>query len=111
MDIETCRDYIDCLEVDPEEFSHLFNTILINVTSFFRDRSVWEYVEKELVPKIIARKNLSKERIRVWCAGCASGQEAYTLAMVLAEVLGVEEFHQKVKIFKQKLGFKTNYFY
>ena len=98
-DIETYRDYIDYLEVDPEEFSHLFNTILINVTSFFRDRSVWEYVEKELVPKIIARKNLSKERIRVWCAGCASGQEAYTLAMVLAEVLGVEEFHQKVKIY------------
>ncbi len=98
-DIETYRDYIDYLEVDPEEFSHLFNTILINVTSFFRDRSVWEYVEKELVPKIIARKNLSKERIRVWCAGCACGQEAYTLAMVLAEVLGVEEFHQKVKIY------------
>lgn len=98
-DLETYGDYTDYLEVHPEEFSHLFNTILINVTSFFRDRTVWEYVEKELVPQIITRKNLPKERIRVWCAGCASGQEAYTLAMVIAEVLGIEEFHQKVKIY------------
>ena len=97
--IQTYDDYTDYLEVHPEEFSHLFNTILINVTSFFRDRAVWEYLEKDVVPKIVARKNLSTDRIRVWCAGCASGQEAYTLAMVLAEVLGLEEFHQKVKIY------------
>lgn len=98
-DKETYSDYTDYLEVHPEEFAHLFNTILINVTSFFRDRTVWEYVEKELVPQIVAQKNLSKDRIRVWCAGCASGQEAYTLAMVIAEVLGMEKFHQKVKIY------------
>ncbi len=97
-EIQTYGDYTDYLEVHPEEFSHLFNTILINVTSFFRDRAVWEYLEKEVVPKIVARK-ISTDRIRVWCAGCASGQEAYTLAMVLAEVLGLEEFHQKVKIY------------
>jgi len=98
-DIQTYGDYTDYLEVHPEEFSYLFNTILINVTSFFRDRSVWEYLEKEVVPKIVARKNFSTERIRVWCAGCASGQEAYTLAMVIAEVLGLEEFHKRVKIY------------
>ncbi len=98
-DIQTYGDYTDYLEVHPEEFSYLFNTILINVTSFFRDRAVWDCLEKDVVPKIVARKNLSTDRIRVWCAGCASGQEAYTLAMVLAEVLGLEEFHQKVKIY------------
>lgn len=97
--IETYRDYTDYLEVHPDEFSHLFNTILINVTSFFRDRAVWDYLEKEVVPQIVARKNFPTERIRVWCAGCAWGQEAYTLAMVVAEVLGIEEFHQKVKIY------------
>ena len=97
-DIQTYSDYTDYLEVHPGEFSHLFNTILINVTSFFRDRAVWDYLEKEVVPKIVARK-ISTDRIRVWCAGCASGQEAYTLAMVLAEVLGLEEFHQRVKIY------------
>ena len=97
-DIQTYSDYTDYLEVHPGEFSHLFNTILINVTAFFRDRAVWDYLEKEVVPKIVARK-ISTDRIRVWCAGCASGQEAYTLAMVLAEVLGLEEFHQRVKIY------------
>ncbi len=97
--IETYSDYTDYLEVHPEEFSHLFNTILINVTSFFRDRLVWDYLEKEVVPQIVARKNFPTERLRVWCAGCAWGQEAYTLAIVLAEVLGIEEFHQKVKIY------------
>ncbi len=98
-EIETYSDYTDYLEVHPEEFSHLFNTILINVTSFFRDRPVWDYIEKEVVPQIVARKSFPKDRIRVWSAGCASGQEAYTLAMVIAEVLGIEEFHQKVKIY------------
>ena len=97
--LETYADYTDYLEVHPEEFSHLFNTILINVTSFFRDRSVWEYIEKEVAPQLAARKNFSKDRIRMWSAGCASGQEAYTLAMVLAEVLGMQEFHQRVKIY------------
>lgn len=98
-EIETYSDYTDYLEVHPEEFSHLFNTILINVTSFFRDRPVWDYIKKEVVPQILARKSFPKDRIRVWSAGCASGQEAYTLAMVIAEVLGIEEFHQKVKIY------------
>jgi two-component system, chemotaxis family, CheB/CheR fusion protein len=97
--IETYEDYTDYLEVHPEEFSALFNTILINVTSFFRDPTVWEYIEAQVIPQIVARKNFPRDRIRIWCAGCASGQEAYTLAMVLAEFLGIEEFHQRVKIY------------
>ncbi len=102
-EMETYGDYTDYLEVHPEEFFHLFNTILINVSSFFRDRSVWEYVQTEIVPQIVARKDLPRDRIRVWSAGCASGQEAYTLAMVIAEVLGIEEFHQKVKIYSTNI--------
>ncbi len=97
--IETYGDYTDYLEVHPDEFFHLFNTILINVTAFFRDRPVWEYIQTEVVPQILARKDLERDRIRVWSAGCASGQEAYTLAMILAEVLGIEDFHHKVKIY------------
>ena len=103
--IEAYEDYTDYLEVHPEEFFHLFNTILINVTSFFRDRLVWDYVEKEVVPQIVAR--ITTSRIRVWCAGCASGQEAYTLAMVIAEVLGIEEFHQRVKIYATNVDEKA----
>jgi two-component system CheB/CheR fusion protein len=100
--VSSYSDYIDRLEVDPEEFVHLFNTILINVTSFFRDIWAWEYLESEIVPQIVARKE-PQEPIRIWSAACASGQEAYTLAIVLAQVLGVEQFKRRVKIYATDL--------
>lgn len=96
--IETISGYMDYLEVDPQEFIQLFNTILINVTSFFRDQSPWDYLQNEVIPLLVARKE-PHEPIRVWSAGCASGQEAYTLAIALAEVLGVEQFRERVKIY------------
>lgn len=96
--IETISEYMDYLEVDPQEFIQLFNTILINVTSFFRDQSPWDYLQTEVIPLIVARKE-PHEPIRVWSAGCASGQEAYTLAIALVEVLGVEQFRERVKIY------------
>ncbi|PSB51486.1 chemotaxis protein CheR, partial [Chroococcidiopsis cubana CCALA 043] len=98
LDLENFSDYMDRLEVAPEEFVLLFNTILINVTSFFRDRATWDYVTTEIVPRITARKEPT-EPIRIWSAGCASGQEAYTLAMVMAEAVGVEQLRQRVKIY------------
>ena len=91
-------DYRDYLEVHPEEFAHLFNTILINVTSFFRDETPWEYLRKEIVPRLLAAKR-SHDSVRVWSAGCASGQEAYSLAIVLAEAVGMDAFRERVKIY------------
>jgi two-component system, chemotaxis family, CheB/CheR fusion protein len=90
--------YLDHLEVDPEEFTHLFNTILINVTSFFRDPPAWEYLGTEILPRLAAEKREDKP-IRVWSAGCASGEEAYTLAMVIAKALGPETVKERVKIY------------
>src|SRR5215472_5081695 len=98
LHLERYSDYLDYLEVHPEEFPQLFNTILINVTGFFRDAAAWEFLATEIVPVIIAEKKPS-DLIRVWSAGCASGEEAYTLAMVLAEALGLESFRQRVKIY------------
>jgi two-component system CheB/CheR fusion protein len=89
-------DYVDFLEVHPQEFEQLFNTILINVTSFFRDEEPWEYLAKEIVPRII-KKNTGE--IRIWSAGCASGQEAYTIAIIMCEALGIDNFHKQVKIY------------
>ena len=91
-------DYIDYLEVHPEEFALLFNTILINVTGFFRDQQAWDYLNDEILPQIIAQKT-DDQHIRVWSAGCASGEEAYSLAILLAEALGAEQFNQCVKIY------------
>jgi two-component system CheB/CheR fusion protein len=95
---ETYADYQDHLEVHPDEFGHLFNTILINVTSFFRDRPAWEFLADEVVPRIVSGKQPG-EPIRVWSAGCATGQEAYSLAMGLCDAVGTDEFRRRVKIY------------
>ena len=97
INIDNYSDYIDYLAVQPTEFNNLFNTILINVTCFFRDRTAWDYLASDIIP-LIVEKNPNKP-IRVWSAGCASGQEAYTLAMVLAEIIGIKPFRDRVKIF------------
>ena len=98
VDVETFGDYVDFLEVHPDEFSHLFNAILINVTSFFRDPVMWDYLAETVLPRILAARP-APAPIRIWSAGCASGAEAYTLAMVLAEAVGFDEFRERVKIY------------
>jgi two-component system, chemotaxis family, CheB/CheR fusion protein len=90
--------YLDTLQVDPEEFTRLFNTILINVTSFFRDAAPWEFLRDEVIPRL-AGPSSSGDTLRVWSAGCASGEEAYSIAMLLAEGLGFEAFRERVKIY------------
>ena len=90
--------YLDYLEVHPEEFAHLFNTILINVTGFFRDPDAWEYLAAVVIPDILRHKGAG-EPVRAWSAGCASGEEAYSLAMILAEAIGMDEFCERVKIY------------
>ena len=88
--IDDYAEYLDHLEVHPDEFTALFNTILINVTGFFRDPDAWEYLRDGGAARAAGRARPPTSPIRVWSAGCASGEEAYTLAMVLAEVLGLE---------------------
>src|SRR5215470_15498274 len=95
--IESYAQYQTYLEAHPEEFGLLFNTILINVTSFFRDQEAWAFLTSQIVPRILGGR--ADSAIRVWSAGCASGEEAYTLAMVLAEQLGIEAFRRRVKIY------------
>jgi two-component system CheB/CheR fusion protein len=72
--------------------------VLINVTEFFRDTVPWQYLSEELIPAIQNSKR-HEEPIRVWSAGCASGEEPYSLAMLFAESLGTEEFSRRVKIY------------
>ena len=90
--------YQNYLEVHPNEFTTLFNTILINVTGFFRDLAAWDVVAANAIPQILASKSPG-EPIRAWSAGCATGEEAYTIAMLLAEELGLDEFLERVKIY------------
>ncbi|WP_280262411.1 CheR family methyltransferase [Nocardia wallacei] len=92
------HDYRDYLESNADEFRHLFNTILINVTSFLRDIDAWQYLQREVVPELVTGTDPADE-IRIWSAGCSSGEEAYSLAIVFAEVLGIEECVRRVKIY------------
>lgn len=96
--VESYADYIDFLEVHPGEHAPLFNTVLIKVTSFFRDDEPWRTLAAEL-PVRLARMVGEERPIRVWSAGCASGEEAYSIAMLLCEALGEEGFRQRVKIY------------
>ena len=98
LQLATFDEYRDYLEVHQDEFALLFNTILINVTSFFRDAPAWEYLVREIVPAILRDKQ-NGGLVRVWSAGCASGQEAYTIAIVLAEAMGEAGFRDRVKIY------------
>src|SRR5215475_2538426 len=98
VSMESYDGYQGYLETHPEEFGLLFNTILINVTSFFRDPEAWDYLTSQIVPRVLTGGR-PDGAIRVWSAGCASGEEAYTLAMILAEHLGVEAFRRRVKIY------------
>ena len=91
--------YTDYLEVHPHEFGPLFDTVLINVTGFFRDSEAWQYVAETILPRLLGDGRSPDEQVRMWSAGCATGEEAYTLAMLLAEALGEDGFRRRVKIY------------
>ncbi len=88
--------YADMLQLQPDEFTSLFNTILINVTGFFRDADAWDHLRDVLLPELLRDKDGAP--VRVWSAGCAAGQEAYSAAMLLHDMLG-DRFRDQVKIY------------
>ncbi len=98
VNVDNYSSYLDYLEVHPDEFVELFNTILINVTAFFREPQAWDYIAHEIIPRIINSRD-ARTPIRIWSAGCASGEETYTVAMLLAEALGMEQCSERVKVF------------
>ena len=98
LEVQTFEEYLDVLQANADEFAALFNTILINVTAFFRDPEAWDFVAENVIPALV-RQQVGDGTIRIWSAGCASGQEAYTLAMLLAEAMPADEFRRRVKIY------------
>ena len=94
---DTYENYLDRLLTQPEELTALLDAVLINVTSFFRDPDAWDYLRDELLPPMLERR--AGQPIRVWSAGCASGEEAYTVAIVLAELIGVDGVRDRVKVY------------
>ncbi len=100
--VETFAAYQAHLEAEPREFSDLLDTVLINVTSFFRDQEGWDFLASDIIPALLAQAE-NDGPIRVWSVGCASGQEPYSIAMLFAEHLGIQQFGERVKIYATDL--------
>jgi two-component system CheB/CheR fusion protein len=102
VQVQDYAQYMDHLEVHPEEFAQLLDTILINVTGFFRDPTAWELLARDVIPKLLEGKK-ADEPIRIWTAGCASGQETYSVAMLLAEAMGKDAYCHRVKLYASEV--------
>jgi two-component system CheB/CheR fusion protein len=90
--------YLELLDREPGEVDRLIASMLIKLTCFFRDEEVWRLVRTQLVPQVLQRRRPGAE-VRVWSAGCATGEEAYSLAICFAEALGPQFTGQEVKVF------------
>ncbi len=84
LNLPRLSDYVSRLERDRDETVLLFRDLLIGVTTFFRDAGAFEAVEQSVVPRLFAGKG-GKDRVRIWVPGCATGEEAYSLAILVRE--------------------------
>ena len=94
-DIET---YVEYLKRDPKEASQLFRDLLINVTNFFRDKEAFQALEKFAVPRLLEGKT-ANDTIRIWVPGCATGEEVYSIAIILREKMETAKTAPRVQIF------------
>jgi two-component system CheB/CheR fusion protein len=95
----TVAAYAAHLETEPEEYARLVSSLLIKVTEFFRDPKVWDYLREKILPGLIDESRTADRELRVWSAGCATGEEAYSLAISVAEALEGQRRHVEVRIF------------
>ena len=86
--VPTYKDYLNVLETKNDEYKNLIDDLTINVTDFFRDPEVFEILEENVFPQIIdTKKQINQNNIKVWCIGCATGEEVYSIAISLNEFL------------------------
>ena len=95
--VESFGKYYRILKKDPKEYRELLDALTINVTKFFRDPDVYQALSKQIIPDLQAIKNPGST-IRIWSAGCASGEEPYSIAMVILEALGGNQDNYKLSI-------------
>jgi two-component system CheB/CheR fusion protein len=96
--IENLEDYLRLVQARPDELATLYRDLLINVTNFFRDSATFEFLATNVLPRIIARRPRG-EPIRVWVPACSTGEEAYSIAMCLLEVLGATAPDVPIQVF------------
>jgi two-component system CheB/CheR fusion protein len=99
----TIQDYTEYLSTFPEEVGELLKAFLINVTQFFRDPEAFTYLREEIMPELIAKARGRDKVLRFWAAGCSTGEEPYSLAILLSDMLGSELLGWSIKIFATDL--------
>lgn len=103
LDATNCSDfsgYLSCLQENPDELNHLLDVITINVSRFFRDTLTFELIADRILPAIIQEKGKVQDHsLRVWSAGCAKGEEPYSLAILIHELLMKEDVVMNLHIF------------
>lgn len=90
--------YVKQVEETPEELNSLYRDLLIGVTQFFRDRDAFHVLESQVLPELLATRT-SDEELRIWTAGCATGEEAYSIGILVQEALSRMSRPMEVKIF------------
>jgi two-component system, chemotaxis family, CheB/CheR fusion protein len=90
--------YLELLQSDNRELDLLAKDLLINVTSFFRDPKVFDLLAKEIIPDLI-RRQASDQPLRIWIAGCSTGEEAYSLVMLFREQITAAKCNVKLQVF------------
>lgn len=105
--IESLKKYLLFLEEKPDEVQALFQDMLIGVTNFFRDPEVFKALEEDAIPKIFAEKLAINGVIRVWSAGCSTGEEAYSIAILLKERMEFLKQNYTVQIFATDIDSKA----
>ena len=87
LNLNQFAEYLNLLKNEDEgELVHFVNAITTNLTSFYRENHHFEYLSKTLLPKLMKKK--SDRRLRIWSAGCSTGEEPYSIAMVISEIMG-----------------------
>ena len=100
---ETLKEYATYLRQQPDETRLLYDDLLINVTTFFRDADTMDYVQKVLLPQLI-RSKAPHDSLRIWVPACSTGQEAYSIAILLLEFLGDRVTSLNIQIFATDLS-------
>jgi two-component system, chemotaxis family, CheB/CheR fusion protein len=96
--IDNLEGYVERLRADPKEVSLLFRDLLIGVTNFFRDKDAFEILEREVIPRLFEAKG-ANDHIRIWVPGCATGEEVYSIAILVREHMDKVRNAPKVQIF------------
>jgi two-component system CheB/CheR fusion protein len=97
---ESYKEYARILDTYPDEYKELFDSLIISVSHFFRNPLMFEFLYQVILPEMITHKEQSRDTmIRVWSAGCAHGEEPYSVAILLAELLGERLKNYRITIY------------